>query len=199
MSMAPGLVALYSGEGNALDASGNLRHGTWSGTAAYAAGRIGNALSIDGANYIDIAEVNEPAVSVFFWVFLRSFPVSFSVLIGGGNSAGANFGVESNANLRLVDSPFTNLRSANGSVALSTWMHVGYTYDGSVTRLFRDGAEIATGVGSGNVNRTLRIGRSTLETQRADAIFDEVSIWSRALPAHDIRLLHNTGRVELLR
>ena len=68
----PGLVGQWHFDGDALDSSGNGNNGILMGDATFAAGKFGQALSLDGSgDYVDVPEVaglNIAYTTVEMWI-----------------------------------------------------------------------------------------------------------------------------------
>ena len=66
-----GLVAYYSFDGSANDASGN-NDGTWVGTSSYTTGKLGQAASLDPSRYIRSSIHYSDKVTVALWAKLSN-------------------------------------------------------------------------------------------------------------------------------
>ena len=77
-----------------------------------------------------------------------------------------------------------------GNISLSTWYHVAYTQTGSSAILYLNGASVVSGTQPilNNVSRAVNYLGNTVWPlgPPADADFDEVKIWSRALNAAEV-------------
>ena len=197
-----GLVAAYGfneGAGaTTADASGNGHTGTIAGATWTTQGRFGNALSFDGVN--DWVTVNatallnlSTAMTVEAWVFPTSTSGVRDVLIKEGagvdiynlyarNGAGRP---ESNVFVGGVN------RTAEGTaLAANAWTHLAGTYDGSILRLFVNGALVASTSVSGTIpasSGVLRIGGNSLWGEFFQGRIDEVRVYNRALTQAEIQ------------
>ena len=79
--------------------------------------------------------------------------------------------------------------SSPPALGLSTWTHLAMTWDGSVLRLFVDGAEVAAQPAPGALLTStgqLRIGGNSLRGEFFTGLIDEVRVYDRALSAMQI-------------
>jgi hypothetical protein len=101
LALSAGVLAGYHFDGNALDFSGNGFNGTWTGSAAYAAGAIAGhmAVSLNGASYIDmglvaaIQDLVQGEFTVSAWVNLASFPQPYNFIAVTGLADGYSSGL----------------------------------------------------------------------------------------------------------
>jgi len=194
----PSLAAWYRGENSAADASGNGATGTWAGTDAYAAGKLGNALSLNGSSSISRASWT-PAAAATLCAWVKA---------GAASTVGYLFAVDNPASVlkynlawvgtsnavRVVESGGGNRDSA-ASFGGTDWTHVAVTFSGTAVAFYKNG--VAAGTATLNnamtaVAGTLRVG------SRDGAVFftgliDEAMIFHRALAAHEIRALYALG------
>src|SRR3989344_4176135 len=126
-----GLIAHYMFDDTANDSAGS-NHGTISGGATYAEGKIGKAISFDGSDdRVNLGSdfVGTSAATVSAWIYARSFgELNAGEIIGNNkirlrvNSFLSRFSFTSNN--------FTNgAVAANNSVALNQWIHITATRD----------------------------------------------------------------------
>jgi hypothetical protein len=126
-----GLLARYQFEGNAGDGSGNNRNGTSGGGAIFAAGKIGQALSLDGFNdYVNIdgykgvladAAGVQRAFTVCAWIKTTA---DGEIITWGTNAGGQRLSFRVETVLR-VEHAAGNVRGTNGpSLRDDEWHHV---------------------------------------------------------------------------
>lgn len=196
------LLAHYAMDGDAKDASGNLRHGTMGAGVTAASDRHGtpsSALAFDGGGgLVDIGQLDlTGAFTIAAWIRpdFQSVGAIVSRFSGPQGYELLYAGQQLDNCMRLHTS---GLRGTIGfdcttSLPLGTWVHVVGTYDGtSVGRIYLNGVLAAQGSGllpdlSGGPN-TL-IGRSAWGAQTFQGVIDEVRIYSRALSSQDISYL----------
>jgi uncharacterized protein len=211
---APELVAFYrfdeSGGTSATDASGNPNGGpaTLVGGATFGAGRVGNALRLDGSSGYArlpsglLANIGDFTVSV--WVNLAaatqwsrifdfgSGTSSYMFLTPRSSAGGIRFAITS------TGAGAEQTINATTPLATGTWKHVAVTAAGSTGILYVDGVEAARG------SITLRpsslvttsatyVGRSQFANDPfLNGQVDQLRIYSRALSATEVRSLFQT-------
>ncbi|MCU0436222.1 MAG: T9SS type A sorting domain-containing protein [Bacteroidia bacterium] len=202
-SLNTGLVLHYPLNGNANDASGNNLNGTVFGAVA-APDRFGNpnsAMSFDGVNdYIDAPDAtyfNGSAFSISCWFFARTYNnwariIDFSngapsdnviLALSNGNSGRqavvVNVGATNGPNVTVPTAPAAN-----------RWQHVTATWSNGTAIIYLNGVQVASGAVStpANVVRTINyIGRSAWAADAyANAIYDDLRIYNRALTANEV-------------
>jgi hypothetical protein len=206
-SLSTGLVLHYPMNGNANDVSGNNNNGTIFGGALPAADRFGNpnsALSFDGVNdYIDVPDgtyFTGSSFSISCWFYARTYAnwsriIDFSngtpsdnvllVLTNGNSSRQAlvvNVGATNGPTLTVPNAPAAN-----------RWQHITATWSNGTATIYLNGVAVASGAIStpANVVRTINyIGRSPWAGDAyANAVYDDLRIYSRALTSGEIQQL----------
>jgi hypothetical protein len=210
-----GLMALWRAENNPLDSIGG-NHGTLQNGATYAAGRYGQAFSLDGVD--DFMEIpNSPSLNPSSAITVEAWyrPVSFA---GNGNNAivskgyidhiaphyeyhlGVNGDQYSSENSRPGSFSFS-VSPDNSRVYVETaanlwvpgnWYHLVGTYDGTEIRLYVNGVLQASAPATGTMydyGMSVRIGAFNNISSSIDytpGLIDEVAIHNRALAATEI-------------
>ncbi len=101
-------------------------------------------------------------------------------------------------NAGIIEAMGGGIRITAGTSApdANVWFHLAETWDGTTLRLYKDGSMVASGpMSSTAMSSTL--GGFVLGTRQeganfagyADAVFDDVTLWSRALSAQEITTL----------
>lgn len=202
-----GLVALWSGEGDALDSvgknNGELRRGV-----KFAPGKVGLAFSLDGNAFVEVPSSPEITpggpFTITAWVnYLRmsgSSIVSVPIVSKGQDVSGAIdwcLAISSNFKLRPhlnVGGDWVFFDCASPLVP-GTWYHVAMVYDGASLRGYVNGRLDGSQAVSGAVQATegaLKIGAySPLNGGDSGSLclpgqIDEVSLFSRALSDAEI-------------
>ncbi len=184
----------------AIDASGGNRNGTIRG-AARATGKVGGALSFDGADdwvtVPDSAALDLTAgMSLSAWVRPTAMSGWETVILkerGAGLLSYAMYARDGAPSAGGLASPAGYVRAGgadqhvNGTASLpvSTWTHIATTYDGSTQRFYVNGALAASrpqtgpiAVGSG----ALRVGgNASFAGEFFQGLIDEVRVYNRAL------------------
>jgi hypothetical protein len=193
-----GLVAEYSfdeGSGAAVaDASGKDNDGTVAGAAWTGAGKNAGALSFDGiddlvsvpdATSLDLtagmtleAWVRPDAVNGWRTAILKERPGDLAYALYPSTSGGRPNG---EAGLASVYGP--------AGIPAGAWTHLATTYDGSVLKLYVNGAEAAArnqAVSVPTSNLPLRIGGNTVWGEYFDGLIDDVRVYNRALTPAEV-------------
>lgn len=202
-----GGVAYYKldeSSGNATDSIKGLV-ATNTGTATYTAGKINNALTLNGSSqYLSatLALTGFTAYSVSGWVKRSAINTYHAVVVQTDNvSHNAQFRITDGNKLQfiLTTSADTTITGSTNLTSTSTWYHVVATYNGSNLNLYVDGSSDATPVAkTGTINTndtTLGIGAyitGGLQIPFAGQI-DEVAIFNRALSSTEVTALYNSG------
>jgi hypothetical protein len=202
-------LAVYPFESNAQDTSGNGNHGTLVSGASIAAGRVGNAVDINGGSqHVDLPDALVSDCEDFTfasWARLDAKPdwnrifdfgsstatnMFLTPKVGGANTLrfaikvpGINGGAEAQ-----LSAPFT--------FPLTTWTHVAVVLEGNAGRLYVNGNPVASGTIVANpadmgatVNNWL--GRSQWPDPTFDGRLDQIQISCRAYSAQEIAELAN--------
>jgi RNA polymerase sigma factor (sigma-70 family) len=209
-----GLIAHWTmdeGQGSVVRSSpGSDQVGTLVNAPAWTPGKIGRALSFDGAS--QYAQVPGPAFNAFTdqmtvaaWVFHRSQVQDYAVIVGrrSGTDFGdlwtLMYGLEDQHNyiFQITTARGESRVAGPSSVPdLNTWVHFAGVYDGAQLHLYRNGIPVASAPCSGTIpTETSHVligacerGDSGLGEFLHGAV-DEVRIYRRALSASEIAAL----------
>ena len=211
--LPPGLVALWSGEGNGTDSVGG-NNGALHGDVSFAPGKVGQAFVFDGGSaYVEVPSspkiTPRGSFTVMAWVnYLRTSGTSSSVpIVGKGQDANTALdwflGISPNQRLR----PHVNIVRGNWvyfdcatPLDFGKWYHVAMVYDGRSLRGYVNGKLDGTHAASGAVQATdysLRIGvYAPINATGGDKLslpgkIDEVSLFNRALSASEIKAIYS--------
>jgi hypothetical protein len=208
-----GLMALYEFENNANDSSGNGNDATLYNGPTYAAGQIGQAISLDGVDdYVDCgydATLNiKDAVTISTWINVTTGGRDQKV---GGNqdnsTGGYKMGVYSDNKVEFeVRNPLnqsTLNRSVGGGTALTpgTWYHVAgvYSDQGNYIRTYVNGKldrELVTTALLKLSAGPLRLGREPFsQGSFFSGKLDDVRVYNYALSPAEIMSLAGAGAV----
>ncbi len=197
----PGLVALWSAEGNADDVSGNNHNGALQNGATYAPGKVGMAFSLNGVN-ANVAVPDDPALhfsnamSVEGWInttagtdryIATKHEDSFYFSVGGGSVAPHMLSFWLNG---VSSSWFTGSTPVDDG----QWHHVAATYDGSTMRLYVDGHLDASAPRTGTIQSGtsgLLIGARSDGTNASNfpGTIDELAVYNRAISPAEVQAL----------
>ncbi|MCF7907604.1 MAG: LamG domain-containing protein [Candidatus Omnitrophica bacterium] len=198
-----GLVAYYPFDGNTSDLSGAGNDGTPQNGASFVAGKVNQAVSLDGNNdYVSVNNFGSFAtMTVSAWIYRTSATATRESIVsykeGDGVSQGFVLCLNENGSSqypRIYVQVNGVWRAVEQAVAipLNTWVHLAASYDGSSIVLYRNGAQVASGNYAGSMtntgSQTTGIGtRASLNTHYFPGQIDEVKIWSLALDADEIK------------
>jgi hypothetical protein len=201
-----GLVALWSGEGNANDSVGG-NNGT-AENMSYTAGKVGQTFDFNGANFVQVPDAPDlhftDAMTVGAWVNLRAFsgsiPEAIISKIGGPNLNQASyvFAVD-----QTTHQPYFAIVTTDGvtgtvrsSIAITAnqWTHIAGTYDGSTIKIYVNGQLEGTTPWNQPIfqgNNPLVIGcglqNYSVPTAFFNGLIDEVGLYNRALSDSEIQ------------
>jgi hypothetical protein len=199
---ANALIAAYGfneGAGAVLnDRSGRGHTGTIAGATWAGAGRYGGALAFDGVNdwvtvndtaALDLttgltleAWVNPSAVSSWRGVLTKEQPGGLAYALYGANGASRPAG--------FADIGGEIEIGATANLAIDVWTHVAVTYDGTILRIFVNGAQVSTRAQTGAITTStgaLRIGGNGIWGEFFQGRIDEIRIYNRALTLAEIQ------------
>ncbi|NDH17032.1 MAG: LamG domain-containing protein, partial [Opitutae bacterium] len=197
-----GLTAWYPFDGNASDMSGNGRHGTTHNGAGWAAGKVGQALSLDGVDdYIDAGDFEiGGAVTFAAWVKYGAFK-HWSRVFDFGNGQDNNNILMANDGTSAASRFNIHLPSGNPSLhgtnlTLNNWLHrAGVIEANGNMRLYLNGSLVSANTNTSvlpTLTRTQQyVGRSNWASDGyLDGLIDDFRIYNRALSATEISNLH---------
>ena len=208
-----GLMALYEFENDANDSSGNGNDAIVYGGAAYAAGYIDQAISLDGVD--DLVDCGYDAtlnitggVTVSAWINVTTGGRDQKVAGNQDNSTGGyKMGVYSDNKVEFeVRNPLnqsTLNRSVGGGTALTagTWYHVAgvYSDQGNYIRTYVNGKldkQLVTTAKLGLSSGTLKLGREPFSVGSFfSGKLDDVRVYNYALTPAEIMSLAGAGAV----
>jgi hypothetical protein len=166
--------------------------GTVTGAAHDPAGRFGQALSFDG---IDdwVSVPHDPALNLAAGMTIEAWVkpsalTSWRSVVTKEQATALPYVLYANspADVPAASVFTTSALTAAGppALGLSSWTHLAMTWDGSVVRLYVDGAEIATQAAPGQLLTStgqVRIGGNSLRGEFFTGLIDEVRIYDRPL------------------
>ena len=198
------LAAHYEFEGTANDSSGNGLHGTVMGNPTFVAGKVGQAISLDGmSDYVNITGykgiLGPSAVTVTAWV--NTTTTGTGTIVGWGpNVAGQRFGFRINDDRTRMEHQGGNVQG-DSNVNDGQWHHVAVTVQASATISYPDVILYVDGIDdtrattdSDAFNLTagqdVRIGsRPSNDDRFFIGSIDDVRIYDRALTEEEIAWL----------
>jgi hypothetical protein len=196
-------VALYAFENNANDSSGNGYTGTLVNGPTFVAGRIGQAVNLDGTNdYVQIPRSVQDSFSIAFWVrTTTSGGAGTHWWVGKGLVDGEVAGVANDFGVSLVGAQAafgvgnadTTIKST-GNINDGAWHHVAVTRNSSsgAMILYIDGVQQASATGPTGTKNTpanLRIGSLQTNINFFAGQIDEVRLYNVVLTASQVSAL----------
>ncbi len=206
--MLPGLVALWSAEGNGNDAIGG-NHATLT-DVSFAAGEVGQAFSLNGfssylkvptSSALDVGEGN--GLTIAAWIKPQSDNQNGPIVEWDSyNDDGVQLwecgGGTLYANLKDTSGSIHQIKSATGLLVANKFQHVAVTYDKSVglAVIYINGVEVSSenlGIFAPQTTYPINIGKRTGQPTGLNTTFsgllDEIAIYNRALSAAEIRAI----------
>ena len=215
-----GLVGYWPFNGNANDVSGNGNNGTVNGATITTDrnGNVNSAYSFNGtSNFIEVQDNNLLDVSnnftISLWMKISDYAVALSsdpqsTVLSKPRQLGfaTGYAISAYYNLNLNKFSFSyNIgtsgggQTSNAATPLNTWINVIYTYDGSTSKLYKNGVLESSSMISyvlPNFSTSLFFGKEFDNTSTSKRYFkgliDDVGIWNRALTQQEITNLFNS-------
>jgi hypothetical protein len=212
-SLDTSIFRVYNGD-NVNDTSGNAQNGTNVNNVTFTTGKVGNAFTFNGSNYISLPDNSLNSLtgdfSVACWVKIGSSSGS-KMIVGnlteatpGGARQGFRF--EVNGTILQIDisnaSGTTSLQAGANPLTVGVWYHVVLTRQGSTrTRIYVNGAISVTNSDTRNPSilptMYTTIGANRYGTSSLSAYFngnlDAVTVWNKELTADEVLSLYNEG------
>jgi hypothetical protein len=207
---APGnLVAHYEFEGTASDSSGNGLHGTAMGAPTFVAGKVGQAISLDGLDdFVEITGykgiLGPNAVTVTAWI--NTTNTETGAIVGWGPSVdGQRFGFRIDDDRMRIEHAGGNVQG-DSTVNDGKWHHVAVTVQEGVTISYPDVILYVDGIDDTRAtvdpelfnltaDQDVRIGSRPSSNDRFFmGLIDDVRIYDRALTREEVAWL--AGRTE---
>lgn len=154
------IISLWKGENTLTDSVGT-NHGTAVNGVTYTTGIVGNAISLNGTNYIKVgpsASLKPTNFTIVAWVNPASLSANTwnTVFACGAYGTDPILGAswdtyylgfyDGRPRLHTCHSfGDYNITGSTTTVSLNTWHMLAATFDGASTRLYFDGALVATG------------------------------------------------------
>ena len=183
----------------AVDQSGRGNPGTISNATRVTTGRFNSALLFNGSNaWVTVADAATldltTGMTLEAWV-RPSVAGGWRTVVAKDQPGTLNYGLYANASGSFPGAEvFVGgaTRSLDGSTALpvGTWSHAATTYDGTMLRLYVNGAQVSQQVLSGSIAASalpLHIGGNGVWGEWFNGTIDEVRVYNRALSSGEIQ------------
>lgn len=206
LSTLRGLVAWWSGEGDATDVwgiqDGDLLNGT-----GFSSGRLGEAFRFDGVDDVVVVpsaiDLQPQEITMLGWIKADAFTAPFHPIIakqGSGNGHGSYaLGVDSHGRPRVsfYNGVADTIIQSPEPIETNRWYHLAGTRSGTNVTLFVDGQQVTNTTFAGNIvydsARDIEIGLYLRSEPgagfRFSGLIDEVGLFNRALFSNEIQLL----------
>ena len=183
----------------AKDSSGGNHNGTLVGNARWAQGRLGGAISLDGAgSFVRIADKSafdiNGEITVAGWVNIHSVPAEWMTIVSKGDGSWRLSTVRQERKFHFsVNGSRPAGLNSSATVNAGEWHHLAAVYNGSVMRFYLDGKLDATQPWTGGITGNdfdVLIGENAQHQGRCfDGLIDDVRIYNYALPESQIQAL----------
>jgi hypothetical protein len=192
-SLLTGLLAFYN-LSDLTDASGNGNTLTNNGGVTFSSGKIGNAATFGGSNYLESIPLNmdsNSTASISLWFKNTVQQNSWRTFIGRVDG-GLNLGLTSSNQLFINDWGSMSVVQFDNYSFNTNWDHVAIIVNGSDLKLYYNGLLNKTvSNGLDNVS-AVRIGAGTTAEGLIGQV-DAVGFWSRAITDAEVAELYNAG------
>jgi hypothetical protein len=206
LSVAAALRGEWLLDGNASDSSSYGANATLLGSPPFVAGRVGQALSLNGTTqYATVADANHldltSGLTMAAWIRPAGAAPATQDLIkkatlGGVDGYELSLSSAGTVFVRLNQAASADTFRVNSTTAYplsnSAWMHVAATYDGTTIRLYINGT-LESSVGGPAAIATnslpLTLGAQSDASRFYSGLLDDVHLYSRALSAAEITAL----------
>lgn len=183
---------------------------TLNGPALTVDGVVNYALDFKTGNYMKIGDCSRMKVAgsmtMEAWIKYRTIDFSnsgarilcvggsYCFLVGGASNHNSNLAVS------LVGLAQPNIFHGNSRLEPGTWYHVAVTYDGSMVKLYLNGAPDASFPASGRIDTGVNRAYVGWDPEAVggyqaplDGIIDELAVYSRPLSQKEITAHYNSG------
>jgi hypothetical protein len=205
-----GVVAWWSGEGDASDQAGT-NNGTLRGGVTFAPGRVGQAYSLNGTSgSVLVPDASAlrftNAMTIEAWIYPRSWGGTTREIVskwfGNGNqlsyttsidtSGKANFIVSNDGHASASNVDYMVVFSTN-TVPINQWSHFAATYDGSSLKIYLNALLENQAPWTGGIfpgTAPLVIGANYFQSV-FNGLIDEPTLYKRALSASEIQEIYS--------
>lgn len=218
----PGLVSWYRGENNAADHQ-NAHNGAGVGGLAFAAGRVGQALSFNGSSELVIPHapaLNFQQFTFEGWVYPTVLDGSVELILNKEDDPFTTYhyewgiaGTAGNApvgtllfalnGINGLPNEFNGFVNGGGVLPRNAWTHVALSFDGTTIKSYLNGrvARTLTGLSGNLITSTgpLKLGSRSatlinqLPADRFNGLLDELGLYNRALSEQELLAIYNAG------
>ena len=211
-SLDTNIFRVYNGD-NVNDTSGNAQNGTNVGGVTFTTGKVGNAFTFNGSNYVTLPNNSMKLTgdfSISCWVNMSSiggaqvFLSTYQAI--GGVEYGFWFRVINGFQFSVYNGPTRiDTNPSGGAISTNTWYHVVITKTSSQIKWYING--VADNVFNGTYNipyhPTSNVaaigalhkwnGTDTVQYMSNGSKLDGLTVWNKVLTATEVASLYNTG------
>jgi len=210
----PNLIAwwkLDEGSGAvALDRSGHGNHGTLQGNPQWVAGLDGDALELDGTNYVELSTglVGSDKGSVCLWIKTTQAAIGM-IFYGASGTSGNGFGDNDELHINImsdggvefyIEGGDSDVNPEASAVNNNAWHHIAATWDISgEAKLYVDGGTPVSAAHTGNnfeLSGRIRLGRPNAGERFYSGSLDDVRVYDYVLSPDEIAIIMR-GNVSL--
>jgi len=212
-SLDTSIYAVYNAESNTNDSSGNGRNGTNVNNVTFTTGKVGNAFTFNGSNYITLPNNSMNLTgdfSISCWVNItvisgvQMFLSTYQTI--GGVEYGFWLRVINGFQFTVFNGPTRiDTNPSGGAISTNTWYHVVVTKTSSQIKWYING--VANNVFNGTYNipyhPTSNIaaigslykwnGTDTNQFMSNGSKIDGLTVWNKVLTANEVTSLYNGG------
>ena len=211
------VIRVYNGE-DVNDTSGNAQHGTNVGGVTFTAGKLNNAFTFNGSNYIQLPDNSlnfTNSFSVGFWMNLNGVgadqqaPIANFMLAGGNYYGWATFVQNSTFYFNIYDGTTTAKQITYGiGPQYYNWYYYEVEYEWGVALRIKINGDVvatlsttttpayATTVGTNHtpaIGVWKREGGATTYFMKNGGKIDALTIWNRTLNSNESKAIYNNG------
>lgn len=187
-----GLVSYFKFDGNLKDEKSNTPEGSNNGSAPFIAGKVGQAISVNGIDqHIEFDRKtfkNGNNISVAFWFKKKTIDKLFLIVCD-------DFAVSMSDNPDVLRAGFSisvpSTNSAYGNYTTDVWIHYVGTYDGTNIKVYINGILQQTTHHPGNISaifETFKIGK--FGSYYCSGSVDELLIYNKTLTQTEVNQLY---------
>jgi hypothetical protein len=210
-SLDTSIYGVYNGD-NVNDTSGNAQNGTNVNNVTFTTGKVGNAFTFNGSNYVTLPNNSMNFTgdfSISAWVNFATLSGARDILSTFTSFGGNYFGVELYAlsyfqfNVYNGTTTITSLQNTGAPLSTNTWYNLVITRKASTgTKMYINGTLNVSNTSTQNPVYTTtnyatiggsNSGGSYVNLAANGTKIDGLTIWNKELTANEVASLYNTG------
>jgi len=176
--------------GKVFDLSGNGHYGTLHNNLTWTSSKLGTGIDFPGANNVGITVNGDLTTTngqtILMWVYPRAYTSGYPRFFHQ-SSNNFEFGYRSTSYyLSVYDGSW---HYSTTPIDWNVWQQVAVSYNGSKSRIYKNGVEVYSYDGGRNLNSEAVL-LCTYEQETLDGIVSHAIIWGRGLSASEIAWLY---------